>query len=59
MSAMEDREQVFLRRIDRERRARKQAEQILTEKSKELWNTNQKLQQINEQLDHMVKVRTS
>ncbi|MEC4728316.1 EAL domain-containing protein [Shewanella sp. D64] len=56
---MEDRELIFLRRIDRERRARKQAEQILTEKSKELWNTNQKLQQINEQLDQMVKIRTS
>ena len=59
MSALEDREQVFLRRIDREKRARQQAEQILNEKSKELWNTNQKLQQINEQLDQMVKIRTS
>ena len=59
MSVMEDREQVLLRRVDRERRARKEAEQILNEKSKELWNTNQKLQQVNEQLDQIVQIRTS
>lgn len=45
-------------RLDREKAARKQAEQILEEKSLELFKTNQELTKLTEDLELQVKQRT-
>lgn len=50
---------VLLRRIDRERKARKQAERILEEKANELYNANQELITLNASLEDQVKERTA
>jgi signal transduction histidine kinase/DNA-binding response OmpR family regulator/HPt (histidine-containing phosphotransfer) domain-containing protein len=47
-----------LRRLDRERRARKAAEQLLEEKSLELFQVNRELQQLAESLERQVEERT-
>ena len=46
-------------RFERERTARKQAEQILEEKSLELYQSNQSLRRLASELDIMIKSRTS
>ena len=50
---------VLTRRAERERLARKQAEKILEEKSLELYEANQKLKMIAENLEREVEQRTS
>lgn len=45
--------------LERERKARKQAERILEEKSQELFASNSQLQQLNFSLEEEVKKRTS
>jgi len=47
------------RRLARERAARKQAEQLLEEKSRELWLANQALQKLAEGLERQVEARTA
>jgi len=47
------------RKLERERLARKQAENILEVKALELYNSNQALQVLNENLEQQVKDRTS
>ena len=46
------------RRLDRERKAREQAESILEEKSLELYHVNQKLKEFNEALENEVAQRS-
>lgn len=46
------------RRVDRERNARKKSEEILNQKSLELYQANIELQKINEMLDKKVQERT-
>ena len=50
---------VWQRRHQRERSARRQAERFLEEKSRELFEANQELQRANEQLEMRVRERTS
>lgn len=50
--------EILLRRVDRERRARKQAEQLLEHKSLELYQTNQRLQAHAAELERIVHERT-
>ncbi|MDH3972284.1 MAG: ATP-binding protein [Gammaproteobacteria bacterium] len=47
------------RRFDRERLARKQAEQLLEEKSRELYVTNQELRKLADSLEDLVEMRTT
>lgn len=47
------------RRISRERAARQQAEALLEEKSRELFDTNQQLAALNNDLEDLVRQRTS
>ena len=49
---------VWQQRFERERKARKQAEQILEEKSLELYQSNQNLRLLASELDAMIKERT-
>ena len=49
---------ILLRRVDRERRARKQAEQLLEQKSMELYDANQRLQAHAAELERTVHERT-
>jgi two-component system, sensor histidine kinase and response regulator len=51
-------ESVWRQRFERERKARKQAEHILEEKSLELFQSNQSLRRLATELDMMVKSRT-
>jgi two-component system, sensor histidine kinase len=51
-------EQRLLNRLERERKARKQAEQLLEEKSLELYNSNVKLRALADNLEMMVSQRT-
>jgi two-component system, sensor histidine kinase len=51
-------EQRLLARLERERQARKQAEQLLEEKSLELYNSNMKLRTLAENLENLVSERT-
>ncbi len=51
-------EQRFQRRIDRERIARKEAERLLEEKSLALFNTNQELRNLAENLEQIIAQRT-
>lgn len=48
----------WARRIDRERAARKQSEALLESKSLELWNANQRLASVNEELEDRIHQRT-
>ncbi len=49
----------WVRRFDRERRARKEAEDLLESKSRELWSLHQKLAASNEALEQGVVERTA
>ena len=51
--------EVLKRRIERERRARKDAETLLEEKALELFHANEKLKQLNEVLEQKVRLRTN
>jgi len=53
-----DRETILERRLQRERAARKQAENLLESKSGELFETNQKLERLNKKLEGIVQRRT-
>ncbi|MEM7800344.1 MAG: ATP-binding protein, partial [Chloroflexota bacterium] len=55
---MSDLEAKFKRRLARERESRKQAEQLLEEKSLELFHANQNLQKAHDELEGRVKERT-
>jgi signal transduction histidine kinase/ActR/RegA family two-component response regulator len=46
------------RRVDRERKARTEAERLLEEKSAELYESNQRLTELNKNLDRQVQERT-
>lgn len=50
--------EVYKRTFEREREARKAAEQLLEKKSHELYLANEKLQQINSSLEMVVQYRT-
>jgi len=50
--------EILLRRVERERRARKQAEQLLEHKSQELYQANQRLQAHAAELERIVHERT-
>jgi two-component system, sensor histidine kinase len=50
--------EILLRRVERERRARKQAEQLLENKSSELYEANQRLQAHAAELERTVHERT-
>ncbi|MFK7935390.1 MAG: response regulator [Saprospiraceae bacterium] len=50
--------ELLKRRLDRERRARQQAEAILEQKALELYRTNQELKQLNEELEYKIAART-
>lgn len=50
--------QILKRRLARERNARKQAETILEEKALELFNANEKLRKLNEDLEKKINERT-
>jgi signal transduction histidine kinase/ActR/RegA family two-component response regulator len=50
--------EVLLRRVDRERLARKQAEQLLEQKSRELYEANQRLQANTARLELTIQERT-
>jgi len=53
-----DEMEIVLRRVERERRARKQAEQLLEHKSMELYEANQRLQAHAAELERLVHERT-
>src|SRR5262245_14150108 len=50
--------EVLKRRFERERAARKQAETLLEEKSRELYQTNQELRNLADHLEELVQERT-
>ncbi len=52
-------EAVWQQRFERERKARKQAERILEEKSLDLYQSNQSLRRLASELDLMIKSRTA
>ncbi|MEC0227985.1 ATP-binding response regulator [Paenibacillus alba] len=54
---MEDIE-VLRRQLERERKARKAAEQIAEQKTRDIYYVNQELRQLNDQLEELVKERT-
>lgn len=47
------------RRFDRERRARKQAEQIAEQKTREIFDSNQELRRLADHLEEIVETRTA
>ena len=49
----------YVGRWERERRARKRAEELLEQKSRELFEANEKLRRMNLNLEHRVSERTS
>ncbi len=51
--------ELFERRIERERKARKAAEKVIEEKSRELYDANQNLIKFAEDLEEQVKIRTA
>ena len=53
-----DQIEVFKRRVERERNARKQAEAILEQKALELFHANEELRKLNESLETKVEQRT-
>ena len=52
-------EELFTRRFDRERKARKEAERYLEHKSRELYEANLRLQELADNLEDQVRARTS
>lgn len=46
------------RQLEREKKARKEAEQIAEQKTREIYYMNQELRQLNDQLEELVKERT-
>ncbi len=56
---MSDKLALLERRFERERLARKQAEQLLEEKSRELYVTNQELRELADNLEDLVAMRTA
>ncbi|MFC5469761.1 response regulator [Cohnella suwonensis] len=58
VTAMQEIE-VLRRQIERERKARKEAEQIAEQKTREIYFVNQELLQMNDQLEELVKERTA
>lgn len=50
--------EILQRRLEREIAARKEAESILEKKALELYNSNEKLQQLNQSLEHTIEERT-
>ena len=56
---MSDKLALLERRFERERLARKQAEQLLEEKSRELYVTNQDLRELADNLEDLVAMRTA
>jgi len=57
-AAAPDEMEILIRRVERERRARKQAEQLLEHKSMELYEANQRLQAHAAELERIVHERT-
>ncbi|MDQ6423111.1 response regulator [Paenibacillus sp. LHD-117] len=55
---MTDDIEVLRRQLEREKRARKEAERIAEEKTREIYYVNQELRQLNDQLEELVKERT-
>lgn len=55
----EDKKNIYLRAINREKAARKQAERILEEKSRELFSKSQELKVTNQKLEGLVREATS
>lgn len=55
----EEAPKVSRRAFDRERAARKEAERLLEEKAKELWDRGEQLRALNESLDALVARRTA
>jgi signal transduction histidine kinase len=51
--------ELYQRRLQRERRARKEAEALLEQKSRELYKANQELRQLAGHLEELVEARTS
>jgi signal transduction histidine kinase/ActR/RegA family two-component response regulator len=58
MAIAPDQTEILIRRVERERRARKQAEQLLETKSMELYEANQRLQAHAAELERLVHERT-
>ncbi len=58
MTSPKDLDSVWEKRFERERKARRQAEQILEEKSLDLFQSNQSLRRMAAELDAMIKERT-
>ncbi|NIK78009.1 signal transduction histidine kinase/CheY-like chemotaxis protein [Paenibacillus castaneae] len=50
--------EVLRRQLEREKKARKAAEQIAEQKTREIYYVNQDLRQLNDQLEELVKERT-
>ncbi len=53
------REELWTRKLERERQARKEAERILEQKSAELYQANQRLEKINRELESRTKELTA
>lgn len=51
--------EVLRRQLEREKKARKEAEQIAEQKTREIYYVNQELRQLNDQLEELVKERTA
>ena len=56
---MSDESDRWQRRLDRERKARKEAEQLLEQKSLDLFGANEKLRQQADELERLVEARTA
>ncbi|WP_373071682.1 PAS domain S-box protein [Zeaxanthinibacter enoshimensis] len=57
---MENKEVILLKKaLERQKKARKQAERILEAKSKELYATSRKLEETNERLENLLSQKTS
>ena len=53
-----DNSELYKKRYEREKNARKEAEKLLEEKSLQLYHTNRKLSELNDSLEEKVKTRT-
>lgn len=51
--------EMLRRQLEREKKARKAAEQIAEEKTREIYYVNQELRHLNDQLEELVKERTA
>ena len=58
MTEIIDNQNRLLRRIQREKRARKDLESVIEKRNRELWEANQKLENTLENLEHIVDERT-